>query len=132
MGKSEIGGRDRDRTCDLVVANDALSQLSYTPTNGDVLNFSRGVGEKPNGREWDWAGMRGGEGILGPLRGTGKGWEADLKFGHYVRRGRCAANCRLFLRQGKLDAGATVKGARLGRRPLQGIGGAGGGPAEAG
>jgi hypothetical protein len=26
------GGRDRDRTCDLVVANDALSQLSYTPT----------------------------------------------------------------------------------------------------
>ena len=28
----EFGGRDRDRTCDLVVANDALSQLSYTPT----------------------------------------------------------------------------------------------------
>ena len=27
-----FGGRDRDRTCDLVVANDALSQLSYTPT----------------------------------------------------------------------------------------------------
>gem|GEM_PF-6912290 len=31
--KQGIGGRDRDRTCDLVVANDALSQLSYTPTN---------------------------------------------------------------------------------------------------
>ena len=29
----EFGGRDRVRTCDLVVANDALSQLSYTPTS---------------------------------------------------------------------------------------------------
>jgi hypothetical protein len=27
----EIGGRDRDRTCDLIHAMDALSQLSYTP-----------------------------------------------------------------------------------------------------
>jgi hypothetical protein len=27
----EFGGRDWDRTSDLVVANDALSQLSYTP-----------------------------------------------------------------------------------------------------
>jgi hypothetical protein len=25
------GGRDRDRTCDLIHAMDALSQLSYTP-----------------------------------------------------------------------------------------------------
>jgi hypothetical protein len=28
---SRIGGRDRDRTCDLIHAMDALSQLSYTP-----------------------------------------------------------------------------------------------------
>jgi hypothetical protein len=28
----EIGGRDRDRTCDLMLAKHALSQLSYTPT----------------------------------------------------------------------------------------------------
>jgi hypothetical protein len=27
-----IGGASRDRTDDLVVANDALSQLSYSPT----------------------------------------------------------------------------------------------------
>ena len=27
------GGRDRDRTDDLLVANEALSQLSYTPEN---------------------------------------------------------------------------------------------------
>jgi hypothetical protein len=28
----EIGGASRDRTDDLIVANDALSQLSYSPT----------------------------------------------------------------------------------------------------
>ena len=33
----KIGGRDRVRTCDLVVANDALSQLSYTPTGCNFL-----------------------------------------------------------------------------------------------
>ena len=27
----EIGGAERDRTADLVIANDALSQLSYSP-----------------------------------------------------------------------------------------------------
>ena len=27
----KIGGRDRDRTCGLIHAMDALSQLSYTP-----------------------------------------------------------------------------------------------------
>ncbi len=31
------GGRDRDRTDDLLVANEALSQLSYTPKN--LFNF---------------------------------------------------------------------------------------------
>ena len=30
-GNSEFGGPDRDRTGDLIVANDALSQLSYRP-----------------------------------------------------------------------------------------------------
>ena len=29
-----IGGASRDRTDDLIVANDALSQLSYSPTLG--------------------------------------------------------------------------------------------------
>jgi hypothetical protein len=29
----ETGGADRDRTDDLVIANDALSQLSYCPTD---------------------------------------------------------------------------------------------------
>jgi hypothetical protein len=36
----EIGGRDRDRTCDLIHAMDALSQLSYTPvTQQDELQM---------------------------------------------------------------------------------------------
>ena len=30
--KYEIGGAERDRTADLLVANEALSQLSYIPT----------------------------------------------------------------------------------------------------
>ena len=30
--KYEIGGAERDRTADLLVANEALSQLSYSPT----------------------------------------------------------------------------------------------------
>jgi hypothetical protein len=34
-----IGGRDRDRTCDLMLAKHALSQLSYTPTVGLILNY---------------------------------------------------------------------------------------------
>jgi hypothetical protein len=29
----KFGGRDRGRTGDLIVANDALSQLSYSPTS---------------------------------------------------------------------------------------------------
>jgi hypothetical protein len=29
----KVGGRDRGRTGDLIVANDALSQLSYSPTS---------------------------------------------------------------------------------------------------
>ena len=30
--EGRFGGRDRDRTCDLMLAKHALSQLSYTPT----------------------------------------------------------------------------------------------------
>src|SRR5260221_11595470 len=37
-----LGGRDRDRTGDLLVANEALSQLSYSPTSSNQ-NFSRGL-----------------------------------------------------------------------------------------
>ena len=38
-GKIEYGGASRDRTDDLIVANDALSQLSYSPTSEkNVLN----------------------------------------------------------------------------------------------
>ena len=33
-GKELFGGASRDRTDDLIVANDALSQLSYSPTRG--------------------------------------------------------------------------------------------------
>jgi hypothetical protein len=32
LQSAKIGGRDRDRTCDLMLAKHALSQLSYTPT----------------------------------------------------------------------------------------------------
>ena len=31
MGEGDPGGAERDRTADLVIANDALSQLSYSP-----------------------------------------------------------------------------------------------------
>ena|SRR6266702_4681563 len=34
-----FGGASRDRTDDLIIANDALSQLSYSPTNLGVLHF---------------------------------------------------------------------------------------------
>jgi hypothetical protein len=35
----KFGGRDRDRTCDLMLAKHALSQLSYTPTTTTTINF---------------------------------------------------------------------------------------------
>ena len=41
----EYGGDDRDRTGDLLVANEALSQLSYIPTDHNLLHNWR--------REWD-------------------------------------------------------------------------------
>jgi hypothetical protein len=42
----EIGGRDRDRTCDLIHAMDALSQLSYTPVT--VQNYLQMVWQTAN------------------------------------------------------------------------------------
>jgi hypothetical protein len=36
----EIGGASRDRTDGLVVANDALSQLSYSPVNSMHTSFT--------------------------------------------------------------------------------------------
>jgi hypothetical protein len=42
--RSQFGGASRARTDDLVVANDALSQLSYSPTEtGDTLLSLSGV-----------------------------------------------------------------------------------------
>ncbi len=35
----ESNGRERDRTADLLVANEALSQLSYTPVRQILLYF---------------------------------------------------------------------------------------------
>jgi hypothetical protein len=37
---AEIGGASRDRTDDLIVANDALSQLSYSPVCGWIVHCS--------------------------------------------------------------------------------------------
>ena len=35
-----FGGAERDRTADLLVANEALSQLSYSPTYGrDLVDY---------------------------------------------------------------------------------------------
>ncbi len=35
--RRDFGGRDRDRTCDLMLAKHALSQLSYTPIRQTLL-----------------------------------------------------------------------------------------------
>jgi hypothetical protein len=35
-----IGGAERDRTADLLVANEALSQLSYSPTPKSLFDAS--------------------------------------------------------------------------------------------
>ena len=48
----KIGGRDRVRTCDPLLAKQVLSQLSYTPTSatGNNSNAYRGV-RKPRSSE---------------------------------------------------------------------------------
>ena len=40
MGSKLVGGRDRDRTGDPLLAKQVLSQLSYTPTAGYCTSFS--------------------------------------------------------------------------------------------
>ena len=50
--KLEFGGAGRDRTGDLLVANEALSQLSYSPTDISILaaeNNSRKQGLTASG-----------------------------------------------------------------------------------
>lgn len=46
-----IGGGDQDRTDGLLIANQTLSQLSYTPTSGEMLNrnllFGKGQPDCP-------------------------------------------------------------------------------------
>jgi hypothetical protein len=37
LQSEEVGGRDRDRTGDPLLAKQVLSQLSYTPTVGSTL-----------------------------------------------------------------------------------------------
>jgi hypothetical protein len=39
-----IGGASRDRTDDLIVANDALSQLSYSPIRWTIKEFYQRCG----------------------------------------------------------------------------------------
>jgi hypothetical protein len=41
------GGASRDRTDDLIVANDALSQLSYSPTSKESLKYFNSVPSSP-------------------------------------------------------------------------------------
>ena len=42
--RAEIGGAEEDRTPDLVIANDALSQLSYGPGRGNGFIQNRLLG----------------------------------------------------------------------------------------
>ncbi len=45
----EIGGREGIRTPDLLVANEALSQLSYSPTSSKlILAKARGLANTPS------------------------------------------------------------------------------------
>ncbi len=48
----EKRGRDRDRTCDLLVANEALSQLSYTPVSQIIQYFLKDLGGEYNTYIW--------------------------------------------------------------------------------
>jgi hypothetical protein len=48
---SGIGGAKRDRTADLLVANEALSQLSYSPTRWEQPNTILTV-NKANADNW--------------------------------------------------------------------------------
>jgi hypothetical protein len=45
----EIGGAERDRTAGLLVANEALSQLSYSPTTLSILSAAPDSRKAGNG-----------------------------------------------------------------------------------
>jgi hypothetical protein len=57
-GEGGFGGAERDRTAGLLVANEALSQLSYSPTNDSSILPAKAVREKTgngsNGRISGW------------------------------------------------------------------------------
>ena len=49
------GGGERDRTDGLLVANQALSQLSYTPARQPIFASGPGVGRPRHARDAWWA-----------------------------------------------------------------------------
>ena len=54
MPMDGVGGAERDRTADLLIANEALSQLSYGPNHGRTASPAPGS-------EWAPFTARGGE-----------------------------------------------------------------------
>ena len=48
MFVGDFGGREGIRTLGLLVANEALSQLSYSPTSSDLGNFTMSRKEDSN------------------------------------------------------------------------------------
>ena len=52
-----VGGRDRARTGDLMLAKHALSQLSYTPTAGTIIN-SKAFAANLKLLRWDFVPLR--------------------------------------------------------------------------
>jgi hypothetical protein len=63
-----FGGAERDRTAGLLVANEALSQLSYSPTGDPLILPAKAVREKA--RNGDQTGER--------FRAAGAGQESVL------------------------------------------------------
>ena len=60
MLEGEFGGAERDRTAGLLVANEALSQLSYSPTKDSSILAAEAVCAKTHweGGEWRRVGSR--------------------------------------------------------------------------
>ena len=65
IGEAEDGGADRDRTCDLLIANETLYQLSYDPIplsgglggrTGPVWQARKWNSEAIEGRRFCWGG----------------------------------------------------------------------------
>lgn len=49
IAQGAVGGPDQDRTDDLCIANAALSQLSYRPTDDQFIELAMGVNGHPPG-----------------------------------------------------------------------------------